>query len=64
MDENDVDIMVEQDEKGYWIARVIHRGTGTIKISDLFQEKEAAIADATQGLLELLQERLKGLGSK
>ena len=64
MNEDDVDIMVEQDKDGYWIARVIHRGTGTIKISDLFKEKEAAIADATEGLLELLQERLKGLGSK
>jgi len=64
MDQDEVDIMVEQDARGLWIARVLHRGTGTVKISDLFPEKEQAIADASKGLIELLKERLQGLGEK
>jgi len=64
MDQDDVDIMVEQDSRGLWIARILHRGTGTVKISDLFPEKEQAIADASKGLIELLKERLQGLGEK
>lgn|GEM_PF-5202657 len=64
MNPDDIDIMVEQDSSGHWIARVIHRATGTIKISDLHPEREQAIADASQGLIELLKERLQGLGNK
>lgn len=64
MHEDDVDIMVEQDANGHWIARIIHRGTGTMKISNLFPERDQAIADATRGLLELLKARLEGLGEK
>ncbi len=64
MNEDDIEIMVEQDAKGYWIARILHRPTGTIKMSDLFKEREQAIADATEGFLELLKERMKGLGEK
>lgn len=64
MDQEDVDVMVEQDKDGYWIARILHRPSGTIKISDLFPEKEQAIANASEGFLELLKERLAGFGKK
>ena len=64
MKEDDVDIVVEQDSDGYWIARALHRSTGTIKISDLFPEKDQAVEDAANGLLELVVERMKGLGEK
>ena len=64
MNEDDVDVLVEQDGNGLWIARIIHRGTGTMKISNLWPEREQAIAEATEGLLELVKARLEGLGKK
>lgn len=64
MHDDDVDVMVEQDPKGLWCARMIHRVTGTIKISDMCEDRESAIASATEGLAELLKERIKGLGEK
>ncbi len=62
MPEDDVDIMVEQDSDGLWAARIIHRPTGTMKISAECSSREEAISEATQGLFELLKERLQGLG--
>lgn len=62
MNRDDVDIFVEKNEDGHWIARILHRPSGTIKISNLFPTRDQAIADASEGFIELLTERLKGFG--
>ncbi|MCI5066726.1 hypothetical protein MRY87_13475 [bacterium] len=62
MNEDEVEIMVEQNADGQWLARALHRTTGTIKISDLFFTREEAITEAVEGLAELIRARQSGLG--
>ena len=62
-DDKELDISLSHDPDGAFVARVIHRPTGTIKISDSFETQEEAVADALNGLAELVEARRKGLGS-
>ena len=60
--EDELDISYEQDEEGRWIARIFHKPTSTIKISDYFWEQSDAFEQAVTELKELITERRKGLG--
>ena len=60
----EVDLHLDQDEEGHWIARVYHRPSTTIKISDYFWDKEDAVEQVMRELQELLHEKKQGLGRK
>jgi hypothetical protein len=59
--DNELTIHTEQDEEGYWIARVFHRPSATIKISNKFLIEQEAVDSAKKELAELVAERKKGL---
>lgn len=61
--EDELDIHTYQDEEGNYVARILHRPSSTMKISDAFRVKDAAIDDALKGLKDLIRERRKGLGA-
>lgn len=62
--EEEIDIHCEQDEELYWIARIFHKTSSTIKISNRHLLRDEAIDEARKGLIELLIERKQGLGQK
>ena len=62
--DEEIETSYDQNEDGLWIARVFHKPTSTIKISDYFLEKSAALQQALSELNELVEERLKGLGKR
>lgn len=64
MNDEEVEIVIDHRSDGYYQARAFHRATGTIKISELSEDREQAIQDATEGLALLIEERQKGLGQK
>jgi hypothetical protein len=61
LSDKELDIHTEQDDEGYWIARIFHRPTASIKISDKFLIEQQAIDMARKELEELVAERKKGL---
>ena len=61
LDEKELNIHTEQDDEGYWIARIFHHPTSSIKISNRFLIEQQAIDEATAELKELILERKKGL---
>lgn len=64
MNEDEVDIVIDHRSDGLYQARALHLATGTIKISDFQEDKQSAIDDALEGLEQLVNERMKGLGDK
>ena len=61
--EDELNIHVEENEEGLFIARVMHMPTMTIKISDLFHTKDEAVKHAKEELFELVSLRGDGLGN-
>ena len=62
--DEELEIHVEQDLETGFIARVLHRPSLTLKISDWWPSEDEAVKQAKAELTELLSERLKGLGSR
>jgi hypothetical protein len=58
--DSELQISFDQDDEGRFIARVYHKPSATIKISDYFWEKDEALAQAKEELEQLVAERRKG----
>lgn len=59
---DEIDVHIEKDQNGAYVARVFHKLSATIKFSDPCDTPQAATENAVEGLMELLKERMKGLG--
>lgn len=62
--EEELDINISQDQAGCFIARIFHKPSATIKISDRYGTEQEALENALQGLKELIAEKRKGLGAQ
>ena len=60
--EHEVDLHIDQDPASGFVARVLHRPTMTLKISDWSPTAAEAVAQVIADLDELLKQRLQGLG--
>ena len=58
--DKELDVSISRDEQGMYVARIIHRPTRTIKISDAFQTQEEAVTDALRGLADLVEKQRGG----
>lgn len=58
--DSELQISFDQDEEGRYIARIFHKPSSTIKISDYFWEKDDALKQAKEELEVLVAERSKG----
>lgn len=56
--DKELDVSISRDAKGLYTARIIHRPTGAIKISNSLSTQEEAVDDALDGLSELVTQRL------
>lgn len=59
---DEIDVHIEPESNGKYVARVFHKLSRTIKISSPCDSPEEATKEAVEGLLLLLAERMKGLG--
>ena len=59
---DEIDLFVERAADGNYVARVFHKLSGTIKISEPCGDADAATKNAVDGLMDLLKERMKVLG--
>ncbi len=59
---DEIDLHVETNEEGHFIARVFHRPTSTLKISDYHMLRDEAVSQVLEELKELIEQRRNGLG--
>lgn len=59
---DDIDVHIERDLSGKYTARLFHKLSMTIKISDPCDTQQEAIEQALEELLYLIKEKKKGLG--
>lgn len=55
--DSELKVDYDTDVEGRFIARVYHKPTSTIKISDYFWEKEDALKQAKKELAELVSQK-------
>jgi len=58
---DEIDLHIEQDDQGMFIARAFHKPTATLKISDLYHSREEAREAVLEGLSDLIAQRKQGL---
>jgi len=55
--DSELRIEYDNDDEGRFIARVYHKPSSTIKISDYFWDKEDALKQAKEELTELIAQK-------